>query len=284
MKRMNQSKILDAIKKAREDSSYLSVDKKNKETSQDENDGVFPSETFKFANASWLDNRVIGDFALKNIIDWSKKDFLNYVKHLYFEKFVTDLAVPPAYGYMYLNVIEEICSKNFPESNIKLLKARYISWYFENHVLKDVSKYRHWNIKKMVAPKVVASFIIESSGSNDTVSDKKMQSCRLPVNESLLNLYYRGDPKDFIKNYGVIIPFAFLFFSKKFTWDDSVDYISSAVRDLIDMNSTAVDKMLRKSTEQYCPYDKRFEKIMPERILVVLADKTGLNLTGVKIF
>jgi len=283
MKRMNESKILRAIQQARQDTSGTVVDKKDKLISNEDCE-IFPSETFKFANASWLDVKVIGDFAFKNIIDWSKKDFLNYVKHLYFEKFVTELSIPPAYGYMYLNVIEEICSKNFPDSNIKLLKARYISWYFDNHVLKDTIKYKNWNIKKMVSPKVVASFILESSGSNYQDMDKKSNNCRLPVNESLLNLYFRGDPKDFIKNYGVIIPFAFSFFSKKFTWEDSFDYISSAVKDFVCVYPANANSILRKSTEQYSPYNKKFEKIMPERILAILLEKTGVNLTGVKIF
>jgi|LauGreDrversion4_2_1035121.scaffolds.fasta_scaffold01463_7 hypothetical protein len=283
MKRMIESKILRAMQQARQDTSGIIVDKKVKENTQEDSD-IFPSETFKFANANWLDVKVIGDFAFKNVIDWTKKDFLNYVKHLYFEKFVTELSIPPAYGYMYLNVIEEICSKNFPDSNIKLLKARYISWYFENHVLTDTVKYRNWNIKKMVSPKVVASFILESSGSNVIGGDKMSSAYRLPVNESLLNLYFRGDPKDFIKNYGIIIPFAFSFFSKKFTWEDSFDYISSAVKDFVCVYPTNANAILKKSTEQYSPYNKKFEKIMPERILAVLFEKTGVNLTGVKIF
>lgn len=286
MIKMNNINILNAVKKAKQESTSFELEKNildELDVSKKNEEDIFPSETFKFANSSWNDPLIVGEFQSKNISDWNKKDFLNFVKHLYFKKFVSDMSVAPAYGYMYLNVIEEICLKNFPESNTKLLKAKYIQWYFNKHALKDTVRFRSWNIKRMVAPKVVASFILDASGQS--VSEKENNKVtRLPVNESILDLYARGDPKDFLKSYGIIIPFAYLFFSKKFTWEDSADYISSAIRDMADISPSSADTHLIKVTEQYCPYNQKFSKIAPERLLLVLSEKTGLNFTGVKIF
>jgi hypothetical protein len=278
---MNKLAISDAIKKARKEVDGVTVEIK-KEVSFQENCDLFPSETFKIANADWFDERVVGAFRAKSIVDWNKKDFLDFVKHLYFQKFACTPTIPPAHGYMYLNVIEEICVNNFPESQIKMLKARYISWYFENQILKDTIKYRTWNIKKMVHPKVVAAFIMHFSGSASDSVDSIKKSNRLPVNESLLELYFRGDAAEFIRCYGVIIPFAFLFYSKKFSWEDSLEYVAAAIADLV-LSKNIKDTVLRKVTEQYGPYNSRFDKIAPERLFVALTDKTGVNFIGVKI-
>lgn len=277
---MNRESIISAIKKAKTESKTDSSNKKIIES----NDDVFPSETFSFANSSWTDPCLIGEFASKSIVKWTKRDFLNFVKHLYFQKFMTDIRISLPYGYMYLSVIDDICAKNFPNSNVNILKAKYISWYFDRHILRDTARYRSsWNIKKMVSPKVIASFILEASGSTDVevVSSKKV--CRLPVNESLLEIYNRGDIKDFIKSYGIIVPFAYYFFSKKFSWEDCVNHISEAVTDFAEINPSNADKVLKKATELYAPYNKRYEKIAPERILAAITEKTGLNFTGVKI-
>lgn len=277
---MNRESIISAIKKAKKESKTDSLNKKIIHTSDD----FFPSETFSFANSSWTDSSIIGDFASKSVVKWSKKDFLNFVKHLYFQKFMTEIKISLPYGYMYLSVIDDICTKNFPDSNTNILKAKYISWYFDRHILRDTVRYRSsWNIKKMVSPKVIASFILEASGNASPIIENNNKICRLPVNESLLEIYNRGDVKDFIKSYGIIIPFAYYFFSKKFSWDDCVNHISEAVKDFAEINPSNADKVLRKVTELYAPYNKRYEKIAPDRILAVITEKTGLNFTGVKI-
>lgn len=281
MGRMNKLAISNAISKAKKEVDGITVEIKKEESFQ-KNCDLFPSETFKIANADWFDERVVGAFRSKSIIEWNKKDFLDFVKHLYFQKFACTPAIPPAHGYMYLNVVEEICANNFPESQIKMLKARYISWYFENQILKDTIKYRNWNIKKMVHPKVVAAFIMHFSASASDVSDSVKKSNRLPVNESLLELYFRGDAAEFIRCYGVIIPFAFLFYSKKFSWEDSLEYVASAISDLV-LSKNIKETVFRKTTEQYGPYNSRFDKIAPERLFVALTDKTGVNFIGVKI-
>ena len=41
--------------------------------------------------------------------------------------------------------------------------------------------------------------------------------------------------------------------------------------------------MLKKITEQYSPYNERFNKIEPDRLLVALTERTSLNLRGVKL-
>ncbi len=281
MGRMNKLAIKDAVKKAKEEVDGVSIEIK-KQISFQENSDLFPSETFKIANSDWLDERIAGEFRSKNIIEWNKKDFLDFVKHLYFQKFVSSVHIPPAHGYMYLNVIEEICVNNFPECQVKMLKARDISWYFENQVLKDTVRSRSWNIKKMVHPKVVASFIMHFSSSSSENLEVKNKDSRLPVNESLLDLYFRGDAAEFVKCYGVVIPFAFLFYSKKFSWEDALEYVAAAVADLVTTRNIK-DSVLRKTTEQYGPYSERFDKIAPERLFVALTDKTGVNFIGVKI-
>ena len=278
---MNKLTISNAIKKAKQEVDGEIVEIK-KEASLKENLDIFPSETFKIANADWLDDRVIGAFRSKVITDWNKKDFLDFVKYLYFQKFACTPVIPPAQGYMYLNVVEEICANNFPESHIKILKARYISWYFENQILRDTIKYRSWNIKKMVNPKAVASFIMHFSASTSDTFDSTKKSNRLPVNESLLELYFRGDASEFVRCYGVIIPFAFLFYSKKLSWNDAFEYVAAAVTNLI-LNKNIKDNVLKKTTEQYGPYHQRFEKIAPERLFVALTDRTGVNFMGVKL-
>lgn len=277
---MNRDSIISAIKKAKTESKIDSANKKVIES----NDDVFPSETFSFANSSWTDPSLIGEFASKSIVKWSKKDFLNFVKHLYFQKFMTDIKISMPYGYMYLSVIEDICIKNFPDSNTNILKAKYISWYFDRHILRDTVRHRSsWNIKKMVSPKVIASFILEASGNSSPIVESDKKACRLPVNESLLEIYNRGDIKDFIKSYGIIVPFAYYFFSKKFSWEDCLNHISEAVMDFAEINPSNADKILIKATELYAPYNKRYTKIAPERILAAMTEKTGLNFTGVKI-
>ena len=282
MTKMNKLSICNAVKKAKQQFSGIEIEDKASNPFLIDTD-VFPSETFKCANSSFFDPKIIGEFQAKQVIDWSKKDFLNLVKHLYFQKFVSDIQVPPAYGYMYLNVIEEICTKNFPESNVKILKAKYIDWYFENHILRDTIKYNsRWNIKKMVAPRVVASFIMHFSGRTDALDVMSKKTTRLPVNESLLELYYRGDASEFIRCYGVIIPFTFLFYSKKLSWDDCFEYTAAGICDLV-QGKNFTEKMLKKITEQYSPYNERFNKIEPDRLLVALTERTSLNLRGVKL-
>lgn len=281
MDKMNKLSICDAVKKAQKQVSLANSDKEHVNPFVTDTD-IFPSETFKCANSSWFDPKIVGEFQSKNVIDWNKKDFLNLVKHLYFKKFVTDTSIPPAYGYMYLNVIEEICAQNFPESNMKMLKAKYITWYFDHFVLKDTIKYSQWNIRKMIAPKVVASFILHFSGKIDIVDESSLKKTRLPVNESLLELYFRGDASEFIRCYGVVIPFAFLFFSKKFSWEDCLEYTVAGIKDLVS-SKNITDKFLRTVTEMYSPYDSRFDKIGPDKILVELTNRVRFNLIGVKL-
>jgi hypothetical protein len=282
MDNMNKINICDAIKKAKKQVSSIETGKKDFEDLGN-SDGIFPSETYKFANSSFFDPKILGEFQAKPILEWSKKDFLDLVKNLYFQKFISDIHIPPAYGYMYLNVIEEICSKNFPDSNIKILKAKYIYWYFQNHILKDTIKYNSkWNIRKMVAPRVVASFILHFSGNAEINDIDSHKMIRLPVNESLLDIYYRGDASEFIKCYGVIIPFAFLFLSKKLSWDDCLEYIIAGIKDLVTDRNVS-EKLIKKITEQYCPYNEKFDKILPEKLLVALTSKTGINFTGVNL-
>ena len=283
MSKVNKISICNAIKKAKIEVKGISEEK---ETTIDLNvdSDIFPSETFKFANSSWFDPKIIGEFKSKNTSEWNKKDFLEFVRHSYFEKFVSTPVIPPAYGYMYLNVIEEICIKNFPSSNFKLLKAMYISWYFKNFILKHTvknTKY-NWNIKKMVLPEVVASFIMHFSGNTEFKEISLNIQKRLPVNESLLDIYFRGPATHFIKLYGVIIPFAFLFYSKKLSWDDCLEYVVNGLKDLASARKIS-DKLIVKVTESYAPYDQKFNKILPDKILAELTNKTGINFTGVKI-
>lgn len=279
---MNKIKISEAISKAKKQVSKIDSEKVETEPVE-KNEDVFPSETYAFANSSFFDPRIFGQFQAKPILEWSKKDFLDLVKQLYFQKFVSDIHIPPAYGYMYLNVIEEICSKNFPESHNKILKAKYIYWYFQNHILKDTVRCNSkWNIRRMVAPRVVASFILHFSGKSEINDIDSHKMIRLPVNESLLDIYYRGDSSEFIKCYGLIIPFAFLFFSKKLSWDDCLEYIVAGVKDLVSDRNCS-EKLIRQITEQYCPYNEKFDKILPEKLLVSLTSKTGVNFTGVKL-
>lgn len=282
MSNMNKITISNAIKKAQEEFKGIKSEVKISNPFLVDSD-IFPSETFNFANSSFFNPEILGEFNTKPACDWSKKDFLDLIKNLYFKKFVTSPHIPHAYGYMYLNVIEEICLKNFPNSNVKILKAKYIHWYFENYILKDTIKYRSaWNIRKMVHPKVAASFIMYASGKTEKIEQEGLKQVRLPVNESLLDLYYRGEASDFVKCYGFIIPFAFLFYSKKLSWDDCLEYTVSAIKDLV-INKNCTDKTIRSVTEQYSPYNSMFDKIAPDKISVALTEKTGLNLVGVKL-
>ena len=97
----------------------------------------------------------------------------------------------------------------------------------------------------------------------------------------VLKKYLDGDEKLFIKDYGLIVPFAYLISASKMDWPTATSYIKRGVKKCID-SSMSLDYIV-EVTNQYGPYDK-LRKLNMSALLFDLSSEFSFPLSKVRLY
>jgi hypothetical protein len=193
----------------------------------------------------------------EDVLSWSLQDFISYIKQIYYSKYCTPLAYSPAFTNMEMSKLRDILSPHSEKNNenINMFIKKYVDWYFDNKIYQDHVKYKTWSFKNLNKQSTISLFLINSGLTSSpqpiTVKEKIK---RKSTSSLVLKKYMSGDEKVFIKDYGIIVPFAYLVAACNMDWPSALSYIKRGIRKCIDSSISL--EFIVDVTNQYGPYDK----------------------------
>jgi hypothetical protein len=241
------------------------------------------NEEKKLISSDW------SDFSIKKkkeeVAEWSLKDFVSYIRELYYQKYFTSIALAPAFTNMELSKLRDIMNANviLVKKDINILMKEYIDWYFDFKIYQDHVRMKNWSLKNINKPQNISAFLVYKGFGKEAVDikDKKLIKSKKSVSSFVLKKYINGDEKIFIKDYGIIVPFAYLVSAHNFDWPSAMSYIKRGVKKCID-SSVSLDYIV-DTTNTYGPYD-RFKKLDMPGLLSSLSSEFNFPFEKVRLF
>jgi hypothetical protein len=232
----------------------------------------------------WSDFSIKNNSLLEDVSTWSPKDFIGYIRSVYYQKYFTSLFLAPAFTYMELSKLKDIMSIHVPhfKTNVNAIMKMYIDWYFDIKIYKEHSKTKNWSLRNFNKAANISSFLTTNNvGESCLKKVKKEKIHKKSVSNLVLKKYLDGDEKLFIKDYGLIVPFAYLISASKMDWPTATSYIKRGVKKCID-SSISFDYIV-EVTNQYGPYDK-LRKLNMSALLFDLSSEFSFPLSKVRLY
>jgi|688.fasta_scaffold348593_2 hypothetical protein len=242
----------------------------------------FKKDTTEVGTVEW------SSFSVKkkneDVLSWSLSDFISYIKQIYYSKYCTPLAYSPAFTNMEMSKLRDILLPHSEKKNenINIFIKNYIDWYFDNKIYQDHVKFKTWSFKNLNKPPTISlyltSFGLNNNIKNSTVKEKIK---RKSTSALILKKYMSGDEKVFIKDYGIIVPFAYLVSACNMDWPSALSYIKRGIRKCIDSSISL--EFIVDVTNQYGPYDK-FKKLDMSGLMSELSSEFKFPFAKVRLY
>lgn len=242
----------------------------------------FKKDTTEVGTVEW------SSFSIKksndDVVSWSLSDFISHIKQTYYSKYCTPLAYSPAFTNMEMSKLRDILSPHSIKNNenINVFIKKYIDWYFDNKVYKDHAKFKTWSFKNLNKPSTISLFLVSLGLNNSAQNYPKKEKIKKKSTSSLiLKKYMSGDEKVFIKEYGIIVPFAYLVSACNMDWPSAISYIKRGIRKCIDSSISL--EFIVDTTNQYGPYDK-FKKLDMSGLVFELSSEFKFPFAKVRLY
>ena len=236
------------------------------------------------APIEWSDFSIKNNSLLRDVITWNSRDFIRYIRDIYSQRYCTSLVLAPAFTNMELSKLKDIMTVHVSHFNVDVncIMKMYIDWYFDVKIYKDHSTVKTWYIRNLNKASNISSFLsIHNVGEILTKKVKKEKIHKKSVSNLILKKYLDGDEKIFIKDYGVIVPFAYLVSASKMDWPSATGYIKRGIKKCLD-SSIGIEYIV-EVTNQYGPYDKLRKLNMPS-LLSDLSSEFGFPFAKVRLY
>ena len=193
-----------------------------------------------------------------NIENWITANFVSYTLKTYRERYKQEWELNFRRQCQEVLYVRDELLENLGFCDNKVLKD-YIDWFFKNCADDFMQKYGAFYFVYLRRPKVIDAFVQSYRYTkNEPAKTQNLPKVEKPVAKadfSKMAEVFRLSEEEFVRDYGVLLPIAWLVSKKQYTLRDAAIYVFLATQKAYKNGKFS---KVKEATERLSPYPKSF--------------------------
>lgn len=217
---------------------------------------------------------------------WTNKDYLIYFKKKYYDKYNINYSVNLAAGCLVMAGVQEKISSLIQKDVTPHIMKQYIDWFYENMIDMLLNKYSCMKLVWLSNDININAFMTVLTATIGVEQAPQLENEDIK-NETIYTFQAMADTLisdsvQFVQQYGVILPIAYLVHCKKMQKKSAIDFIKKTIINCIKKNVKNFD-IIKSSTEILNKYPTSCNFAEMQSFLEELSLQTGCDFCSLKI-